>query len=188
MATRKKGAKKPASRSAKAKARPKAKAAAKAKPAARAKPRAKASRAKSPAKPVLKRRKEPQTLRLRGASPSLTVNDLEKSIAFYRDVVGFVVQDRWMNEGKLAGVGLLAGKTYFMIGQDDWKKGRDRVKGVGFRIYCTTTQDVDAIASRIKSRGGTLDEEPTDHSWGRSFGFTDPDGFKITIGNENEKS
>ena len=43
----------------------------------------------------------------------------------------------------------------FMIGQDDWKKGRDRVKGEGFRLYCQTTQDVDRLAEGIKARGGT---------------------------------
>jgi uncharacterized glyoxalase superfamily protein PhnB len=70
-----------------------------------------------------------------------------------------------------------------MIGQDDWQKGRDRKKGEGFRIYCTTTQDVDVLAAAIKKRGGRLDSEPVDQPWGsRDFSLTDPDGFKITIG------
>jgi uncharacterized glyoxalase superfamily protein PhnB len=69
-----------------------------------------------------------------------------------------------------------------MLGQDDWKKGRDRVKGEGFRIYCETTQDVDRLADQIKARGGTLAQEPRDESWGaRVFSVEDPDGFKITI-------
>ena len=74
----------------------------------------------------------------------------------------------------------------FNLSQDDFAKGRDRPKGVGFRLYCNTVQDVDAIAARIKEHGGTLDMEPTDMPWGRIFAVTDPDGFKISIGSEKE--
>jgi uncharacterized glyoxalase superfamily protein PhnB len=70
----------------------------------------------------------------------------------------------------------------FWLGQDDWQKGRDRVKGVGFRIYCTTTQDIDGLAARIKARGGRLAQEPKDEPWGgRNLAVLDPDGFAITI-------
>jgi lactoylglutathione lyase len=128
-------------------------------------------------------RRQPETLRLRSATPSFTVNDIERSIAWYRDVLGFVVTARWEHEGRLAGVELLAGSVAFMLGQDDWKKGRDRVKGEGFRIYATTIQDVDRVAEQIKARGGTLLHEPRDEPWGvREFAVVDPDGFKITIG------
>jgi uncharacterized glyoxalase superfamily protein PhnB len=122
-------------------------------------------------------------LKLGEASPSFTVNDLDRSLAWYRDVLGFSVDERWERDGKLMGVSLQAGRVTFMIGQDDWKKGRDRRKGEGFRLYCTTTQDVDALARRIQSRGGKLDQKPQDQPWGtRDFSLTDPDGFKITIG------
>ncbi|MGH7682675.1 MAG: VOC family protein, partial [Candidatus Eiseniibacteriota bacterium] len=76
----------------------------------------------------------------------------------------------------------------WMIGQDDWQKGRDRRKGVGFRIYCGMKGDVDAFAAAIKAQGGLLDTEPTDQPWGsRDFSISDPDGFKITIGKETRK-
>ena len=49
-------------------------------------------------------------------------------------------------------------------------------------MYCGTSQDVDALAERIKAAGGTLTEEPTDRPWGgRDFALLDPDGFAITI-------
>jgi lactoylglutathione lyase len=115
-------------------------------------------------------------------SPSFTVNDLQKSLAWYRDVIGFKPGETWERNGQLMGVELKAGTSYFMIGQDDWQKGRDRKKGEGFRIYCETTRDVDAIAREIKARGGQLDSEPRDQEWGvRDISVTDPDGFKITI-------
>ena len=123
------------------------------------------------------------------AAPGFTVNDLEKSLAWYRGILGFVVEEEWKTDGKLMGVGLRAGNVRFMIGQDDWKKGRDRKKGEGFRIYCTTSQNVDALAEKIKARGGTLDQGPLDQPWGmRDFALTDPDGFKLTIGANRKKS
>ncbi len=180
MATKKKAAKKTrasarpqAKAKAKIKAKPKTKSASAAKRAAAAK--------KAPASRSLVARRKPEDLRLREVTPSFVVNDLEKSLVFYRDVLGFVEKERWQNEGKLTGVWLAAGNSHLMIGQDDWKKGRDRVKGVGFRIYCTTAQDVDKLAARVKEKGATLDQEPTDMPWGRYFDLTDPDGFKMTI-------
>lgn len=139
------------------------------------------------AAPVVDRRKHdhPESLRLRSVAPGFTVNDIQKSLAYYRDVLGFYVKERWEQDGVLRGAELAAGSSTFYIGQDDWKKGKDRVKGVGFRIYCTTAQDVDALAAAIKARGGALLEEPTRREWGsRDFAVEDPDGFKITISSE----
>jgi uncharacterized glyoxalase superfamily protein PhnB len=149
----------------------------------------KAKKAPSKKTPSKKAKAGPaKGLRLGSASPAFTVNDLEKSLAWYRDVVGFAVEERWERDGKLAGVGLKAGDVFFMLGQDDWKKGRDRKKGEGVRIYFSTTQDVDALAKKIKAGGCTLDYEPQDQPWGsRDFALTDPDGFKITIGADTKK-
>ena len=127
-------------------------------------------------------------LRLTSVSPSLTVNDIDKSLAWYRDVLGFTVDNRWENDGKLMGAEMKAGNVLFMIGQDDWKKGRDRAKGVGVRIYCETDQDIDRLAARIKANGGTLAQEPKDQPWGmRDLAVDDPDGYKITIAKELKK-
>lgn len=127
-------------------------------------------------------------LALNDVAPGFTANDLEKSLAWYRDILGFAVEERWEKDGKLAGVQLRAGKAVFMLGQDDWQKGRDRKKGEGFRIYLETSQDIDAVAKRIESAGGRLDQQPKDQSWGvRDIAMTDPDGFKLTIGKPLKK-
>jgi uncharacterized glyoxalase superfamily protein PhnB len=130
-------------------------------------------------------RRQPESLRLRSAGPSFTVNDLQKSIGFYRDVLGFVEKERWEQDGVLRGIELVAGRVSVWLSQDDWQKGRDRVKGQGFRLYCDTAQDVDTLAAQIKARGGRLAEEPKDQPWGgRAFSVVDPDGFALTIASE----
>ena len=147
-----------------------------------ARPRPKARMPVRKAAHVEKRRRTPETLRLRAVMPSFTVNDLQRSLAFYRDVLGFVVGERWEDGGQLRGVMLKAGICELGLSQDDWAKGRDRKKGVGMSLWCQTAQDVNAIAGRIRLAGGRLTQEPRDESFGgRSLGVEDPDGFRLTI-------
>ena len=128
------------------------------------------------------KRAEHQLFRGRTLSVSLTVKDLQKSLAWYHDVMGFTVDRKIEREGKLRGVALKAGDVQLSINQDDGAKGWDRVKGEGFSLRITTDQSVDEIANRIKELGGTLDSEPTEMPWGaRIFRLRDPDGFKLMI-------
>ena len=134
----------------------------------------------------MKERKQPETLRFQRAMPALTVNDIQASMAWYRDVLGMIVAEEYPWEGKLMGARLKAGHVEVLLGQDDFAKGRDRKKGEGFRLYfVTTSQEVDKLAADIKARGGQLTQEPTDQPWGaRDFALVDPDGFKISISSE----
>lgn len=77
---------------------------------------------------------------------------------------------------------LLSKAVTFYLNQDDFAKGRDRKKGIGSRLRCTTAQDLDRFAAEVQARGGALDQEPMDMPWGgRQFMITDPDGFKLTF-------
>jgi len=125
-----------------------------------------------------------EVLQISTIVPSFTVDDLQKSITFY-EALGFAVDERWEDNGKLLGVMLRAGKNQIGLSQDDWKKGRDRKKGVGMRVFMSTTQNVDEIAARAKSAGITLNAEPHDTEWkSRAFEVTDPSGFLLTISSE----
>ena len=128
---------------------------------------------------------EPESFRARSLSASLTVKDLQKSLASYHDVMGFTVAQKHEHEGKLRAVSLKTGDVHIIVNQDDGAKGWDRVKGEGFSLQFTTTQSVDEIANRIKEHGGTLDSEPADMPWGvRMFRLRDPDGFKLAISSQ----
>jgi uncharacterized glyoxalase superfamily protein PhnB len=121
-------------------------------------------------------------LQLKELMPSLTVNDLQKSINFFEGL-GFAVDERWEEKGTLLGVTLRAGDTHIGLNQDDWKKGRDRQKGVGVRLFLSTSQNIDQLAERAKKAGIALDSAPHDTEWGtRAFDVTEPTGFKLTIG------
>ena len=145
------------------------------------KPSRSAARSAKPKVPRKKPRKQPESFRVRQITPSITVNDLKKSIAFYTDGLGFLIDERWEQGGTLMGVMLKAGRATFALSQDNFAKGRDRVKGVGYRLWVYTAQDLAKLASRVKAFGVVLDREPSD-TWGDlSFDVTDPDGFQLTI-------
>jgi uncharacterized protein len=120
-----------------------------------------------------------------GIVPTLTVDDLQKSITFY-EALGFTIDERWEDKGTLLGVMLRAGRTQIGLNQDDWKKGRDRTKGVGVRLSISTARShVDELATRARNAGITLTSEPRDTEWNsRAFELRDPSGFLLTIFSE----
>jgi uncharacterized glyoxalase superfamily protein PhnB len=122
----------------------------------------------------------------RSLEAALTVSDLEASVAWYRDVVGFTVARQYERERRLIAIALKAGEVRILLTQDDGARGSGRMKGEGLSLQITTSQSIDELARRIKERGGTLALEPTTVPWGpRMFRLRDPDGFKLTISSGN---
>ena len=82
---------------------------------------------------------------------SLTCKDLEASIRFYRDAVGFAVAQSFEREGKVVGAVVAAGDLRIVLNQDDGKLGWDRIKGQGLylQINVAAAADVDVAAARI---------------------------------------
>lgn len=117
---------------------------------------------------------------------SLTVGDVRRSMTWYRDTLGFTVDREFERAGQLQAVSLRAGQVRILLAQDDGSKGQDRVKGVGFSLQITTTDDIDALADRAKRAGARIESEPAD-AWGvRVFRLRDPDGFLLVISSPRE--
>ena len=101
------------------------------------------------------------------ASVSFTVKDIQKSLAWYHDVLGLGVERAVERDGKCVFIALKAGDVRISLNQDDGAKGWDRKKGQGFSVNIAVTEDIDAIANRIKAsgeaeevhRGGVVPEE-----------------------------
>jgi uncharacterized glyoxalase superfamily protein PhnB len=125
---------------------------------------------------------QPGTLHGKSVMASLTVDDLQRSQDFFAGL-GFEIEDRWEHDGVLMGLMIKAGDVRLGLSQDDFKKGRDRVKGTGMRLYIETADNIDEVAARAKAAGVTLTSEPHDTDWGsRAFEATEPSGFLLTIG------
>jgi hypothetical protein len=99
----------------------------------------------------------------RAAQPKLTVNDFQRSPEPHRDILGFHAGEPWMDKfGKMMGIEIKAGAGVLPSARTIPQKGRDRVKGVGTRIYCAMA-DIDA--SRHASRHGGARHEPQTQPW-----------------------
>jgi uncharacterized glyoxalase superfamily protein PhnB len=129
-------------------------------------------------------RTEAEPLNASTLSASLTARDLQASLAWYRDVLGFTVARTFERAGRLVAASLRAGVVPILLTQDDGARGLDRVKGEGMSLQLTTAQDIDELARRVRERGGTLESEPADVMGARAFRLRDPDGFKLVISSE----
>jgi len=117
---------------------------------------------------------------------SLTVASVVRSRDWYRDVLGFTVDREFERDGGLFAASMRAGTARILLSQDNGAKGEERSKGEGFSLQFTTTQDVDAIADRAKSKGAKLDTEPSDVWGARVFRLRDLDGFRLVISSQRE--
>ena len=127
-------------------------------------------------------RADHQPLDAHDLGASLTVRDLDHSLAWYTGALGFTLDRKHEREGRLVAISLKAGSVRVLLTQDDGAKGPDRAKGEGFSLQLSTHQDAEVLAARARGAGAVLDTEPTDMPWGpRIFRVRDPDGFRWTI-------
>ncbi len=117
---------------------------------------------------------------------SLTVADLPASLPWYRDVVGFTVEQKFEREGSVRAVSLRAGTVRILLTQDNGAKG-ERVKGEGFSLQLTTRQNIDDLAAGIVARGGVLETPPSDGFGARVFRMRDADGFLFVFSSERAR-
>lgn len=117
-------------------------------------------------------------------NPMLITADMEKSVDFYKKVLGLrVVMDFGANKTLTGGLCLQTLETYRQfIGNDDISFG-----GKNFEIYFEE-DDFDKFAERLKSCNVEYVHPVIEHSWGqRVVRFFDPDKHIIEVG-ENMKS
>jgi len=109
-----------------------------------------------------------------------TVNDLEASIDFYQNKLGFSHAFDFVNdEGRRFGVYLHIGGRNF-IELFEGKVDRS-VKGYSYRHYCLEVDNIEDIASELRGRGVEVTQVKmgSDNSW--QAWLTDPDGNRIEL-------
>jgi catechol 2,3-dioxygenase-like lactoylglutathione lyase family enzyme len=108
------------------------------------------------------------------AFPTLSVRDVDASVRWYRDVLGFqpvfampgLAHLRWARYADLL---LRTGAA------------TDATKGVGITLSFAVS-DVDTLAARVRAAGHPFLQEPGDRPWNaRDFTLADPDGFALTF-------
>ena len=121
--------------------------------------------------------------------PALAVADIEKSVEFYSEVLGFDVTFTLPGEdGKLVHASIQRGESMVMFGKLDASNPHNQGQlGAGVALYATVAEneDIDAYFLQVMDAGATVIQEPTDQFWGsRDWIIADPDGYLLWIGKE----
>jgi predicted enzyme related to lactoylglutathione lyase len=117
-----------------------------------------------------------------GVAPVLLVADLDRSVAFFRDRLGFdcdVYDDppNFATASRDAGTFLLALPADAERIVPNWKIV-DKMWNAYVRV-----DDVDAVYAEMQERGAEIDYTIYDAPYGfREFGVQDPDGHDIAFG------
>lgn len=122
---------------------------------------------------------------------NVTVNDVDESIAFYRDALGLEVQNdvgsgghRWVTLGSQdqPGLGIVLSVPHAGRSQADGDALQELLtKGV-LPLLVFRSDDVDAAFERARATGAEVLQEPIDQQWGpRDCAFRDPSGNTVRI-------
>lgn len=120
------------------------------------------------------------------------VNDMAKMIRFYRDVLGFDIQD----DENTNNVYLIKDGTLFMLYErKNFEKMTNRkyeyINGLNghyeIALYVDTFEEVDETYKKVIALGATSVLEPTTEPWGqRTCYIADPERNLIEIGSFNK--
>jgi catechol 2,3-dioxygenase-like lactoylglutathione lyase family enzyme len=109
------------------------------------------------------------------AVPFFAVSDMEASLRFYVDGLGFEMTKKWIDDGKLRWCWLQIGDAALML--QEFRKPPEGKLGAGVSI-CFTCNDALAIYREVKARGTEASRPFVGNGmWVTSL--SDPDGYRI---------
>ena len=114
--------------------------------------------------------------RVRDAFPILLVADLPRSLAFYRDLLGFELTYVFPeDEPGFASLAVEGGKLALA--------STDRPVDPSSTAIWVYTDDVDAAFAELEGAGVRVVAPPADQPWGeRLASVADPDGYVVHVG------
>lgn len=116
--------------------------------------------------------------------PLLNVEDADRSIAFYRDELGFEVMQTFESAGATVWAMLTSGGAKLMINQPDHADSRTRQNAASYGdvvLYCHVESARDRHTD-LAARGVAVGEITTEAYGMEEFLLRDPDGYEIAIG------
>jgi predicted enzyme related to lactoylglutathione lyase len=121
----------------------------------------------------------------------ITVNDLDSSLAFYRDALGLEVRNDVASDGFRWVTLASAAQPDLEIVLSEPHAGRSQADGDALQELLTKgvlplivfrTDDLDATFEKVRASGAEVLQEPIDQPWGpRDCAFRDPSGNTVRI-------
>lgn len=113
--------------------------------------------------------------RFRSVIPELRVGDVDATLAYYRDVLGFSVEGRHEDgAGRVVFGSVLCGGANFYFSNSDGPSAATRC--------WVFAEEVDSLCAAFAARGARITEGVEDKPWGyRQFTVEDLDGHLLTF-------
>ena len=116
---------------------------------------------------------EPNNFRVENVTPILYVKDMDQSLSFYVDIVGFKNAE-WGNE------------NFTSINRDNTGlylcKGGQGLPGTW--VWIGFDGDIFGLHSRLKANGVTIKLPPTNFPWAYEMQIEDPNGHILRLGTD----
>jgi catechol 2,3-dioxygenase-like lactoylglutathione lyase family enzyme len=122
---------------------------------------------------------------------NVTVNDVDESIAFYRDALGLEVRNdvasgryRWVTLGSASqpGVDIVISEPHAGRSQADGDALQELLTKGSLPMLIFRTDDLDATFEQVRATGAEVLQEPIDQPWGpRDCAFRDPSGNTVRV-------
>lgn len=106
---------------------------------------------------------------------TMIVNDMDESVKFYRDVMGFEVDSQY-DLGPAGTITLLKGEGETMV-----ELIKNPVDETGLFSVGMDVEDVNATVKELKSKGAKVTMGPTPITVGTLAFIEDPNGVKIAL-------
>lgn len=125
--------------------------------------------------------KGPAIMIKRLAHLCIQVKDIQRSVAFYRDQLGFPVAFTFTKNGRLSG-------AYFKLGEHSFIEAFEMKKPDGITHFCLETDDIDSFIAQASAKGIACSAKQLgcDHTW--QTWLRDPDGNAFEIHQYTAKS
>ena len=111
------------------------------------------------------------------AVPFLGVTDMDRSVCFYIDDLGFTMKHQWTPEGKLRWCWLMRGGASIMLQEYLASCRPEGVLGQGVSL-CFQCEDAVALYREFRARGIDAKEPEVGNSMWVTV-LSDPDGYKL---------
>lgn len=122
-------------------------------------------------------------MKITGLVPMLSVTDLSRTIAFYRDLLGFRVVSTYDHQGRTTWAALERDGVEIMFNQAPgaWVESRDR-SARDFQVYYFGVDDVRALHAALTARGLACSPLRTTDYQMQEFELRDPDHYWLWFG------
>ncbi|SPE27619.1 putative lactoylglutathione lyase [Candidatus Sulfotelmatomonas gaucii] len=118
----------------------------------------------------------PAKIELGGVTPVLRVADVEASIRYYVDKLGFKVKWGYPADGEASFVSISRGKTSLFLSAGD--------QGHPGSWVWIDGKDVDRLHEEFKLSGARIRNPPTNYAWALEMQVEDLDGNILRIGSD----